>query len=68
MDMLTERFEQDPYLGGALTDLPGSRFILLASADPPNQDFAFGVLELGGGGATPRRRPGRASAGAAQPK
>ncbi|MEV0660748.1 hypothetical protein ACIBI3_11730 [Actinomadura luteofluorescens] len=48
MEMITERFERDPYLGGALADLPGARFILLASADPPNQDFAFGVLDLGG--------------------
>ncbi|GAA4325931.1 hypothetical protein BJY14_006152 [Actinomadura luteofluorescens] len=50
MEMITARFEQDPYLGDALTDLPGARFVLLASADPPNQDFAFGVLDLGGGG------------------
>ncbi|WP_345575777.1 hypothetical protein [Nonomuraea rosea] len=49
MDIVTERFEEEFYLGGALADLPDARFVLLASADPPNQDFAFGVLELGHG-------------------
>ncbi len=51
MTIVTERFEEDPYLGGILADLSGARFVLLASADPPNQDFALGVLELGAGGA-----------------
>ncbi|MGP3975886.1 phosphoribosyltransferase [Streptomyces sp. 8N114] len=49
MDIVTERFKEDSYLGDALADLPHARFVLLASAEPPNQDFALGVLELGGG-------------------
>ncbi|MGI5346648.1 hypothetical protein ACQEU8_00335 [Streptomyces sp. CA-250714] len=51
MDVVTDRFEEEFYLGGALADLPGARFVLLASADPPNQDFTLSVLELGVRGA-----------------
>ncbi|MEU5097986.1 hypothetical protein [Streptomyces sp. NPDC020996] len=47
MDLVTERFEEEHYLGDALAQVPGARFVLLASAAPPHQEFALGVLELG---------------------
>ncbi|MGY0061632.1 hypothetical protein ACWY4P_34705 [Streptomyces sp. LZ34] len=47
MDIVTERFDEEHYLGGALAALPDARFVLLASAEPPNQEFALGVLDLG---------------------
>ncbi|SEC99094.1 hypothetical protein [Streptomyces melanosporofaciens] len=46
MDFLTEDFEQDCYLGHVATRLPGARFVMLASAAPPNQEVAFAILEL----------------------
>jgi hypothetical protein len=35
------------YLGHALEEHPGARFLFLMSADPPNQDEAWAILELG---------------------
>jgi uncharacterized protein len=49
MGLVTGRFAEDFYLGGALDEVPDGRFVLLASAAPPNQEFAPGVLELGRG-------------------
>ncbi|AEM83000.1 ankyrin repeat domain-containing protein [Streptomyces violaceusniger] len=46
MDFLTEDFEEDCYLGHVATRLPGARFVMLASAAPPNQEVAFAILEL----------------------
>ncbi|WP_262702519.1 MULTISPECIES: ankyrin repeat domain-containing protein [Streptomyces] len=46
MDFLTEEFAKDVYLGGVATRLPGARFVMLASAAPPHQEVAFGILEL----------------------
>lgn len=46
MDLVTERFGEDGYLGEVLEAVPGGRFVLLASAAPPNQEFALGVLEI----------------------
>lgn len=46
MNLVTEDFADDPYLGAALTHVEDARFVLLASAAPPNQDIALGVLEL----------------------
>ena len=46
MDFLTEEFEEDPYLGHVPARLPGARFVMLASAAPPNQEAAYAILEL----------------------
>ncbi|CDR04713.1 ankyrin repeat domain-containing protein [Streptomyces iranensis] len=46
MDFLTEEFAKDVYLGGVAIRLPGARFVMLASAAPPNQEVAFAILEL----------------------
>ncbi|MFI8990815.1 hypothetical protein ACIG63_38405, partial [Streptomyces antimycoticus] len=46
MDFLTGDFEEDCYLGHVATRLPGARFVMLASAAPPNQEVAFAILEL----------------------
>jgi uncharacterized protein len=49
INLVTGRFAEDFHLGGALDEVPDGRFVLLASAAPPNQEFAPGVLELGRG-------------------
>ncbi|MFJ2627631.1 hypothetical protein ACIO6T_30590 [Streptomyces sp. NPDC087532] len=46
MDVVWEDFEEDVYLGHVAAHLPGARFVMLASAAPPNQDLAFAILEL----------------------
>ncbi|MCN9244048.1 ankyrin repeat domain-containing protein [Streptomyces sp. RY43-2] len=46
MDVVWEDFEEDVYLGHVAAHLPGARFVMLASAAPPNQELAFAILEL----------------------
>ena len=46
MRIVTDEHWRDAYLGEAPLAYPGARFVLLASAEPPNQEFAVGILEL----------------------
>jgi hypothetical protein len=47
MTVVETDHRRDFYLGHALEEHPGARFLFLMSADPPNQDDAWAVLELG---------------------
>jgi uncharacterized protein len=46
VDIVTEQHWCDAYLGESPLLYVGARFVFLASAAPPNQDFAVGILEL----------------------
>jgi ankyrin repeat protein len=46
MRIVTDEHWRDYYLGEGPLAYPGARFVLLASAEPPNQEFATGILEL----------------------
>ncbi|MFI9504869.1 hypothetical protein [Nocardia sp. NPDC052566] len=45
MNLITENFQSDYYLGGAATMFDGARFVFLISAAPPHQDEAYAILE-----------------------
>ena len=45
MDVVTDRYWRDVYLGAAPLLFPGSRFVFLISAAPPAQEEAYGILE-----------------------
>jgi hypothetical protein len=47
MTVVETDHRRDFYLGHALEEHPGGRFLFLMSADRPNQDEAWAILELG---------------------
>ncbi len=46
VDVLTDGFDRDPYLGPAPLKFPGSRFVFFIRAAPPHDEVAYGILEL----------------------